>query len=148
MKHITIYTDGACRGNPGPGGWGVLLRYGKHEKTLSGAEWQTTNNRMELTAAIEALKALHETCKIELYTDSQYLQKGISEWLVTWKKRGWKKADKKLVKNADLWQALDYETSRHQVSWHWVKGHSGHPENDMVDSIANQAIDDLITNTN
>src|SRR5688500_6847791 len=104
MKHVTIYTDGACRGNPGPGGWGVLLRYGRHEKILSGAEWQTTNNRMELTAAIQALAALKEVCKVELYTDSQYLQKGISEWLIVWKKRHWKKADKKLVKHADLWQ--------------------------------------------
>jgi ribonuclease HI len=144
MKHVKIYTDGACRGNPGPGGWGALLRFGSHEKILSGAEDHTTNNRMELMAAIQALAAMHEACKIELYTDSQYVQKGISEWLEGWKKKNWKKADKKAVKNADLWQMLDQEASRHQVSWHWVKGHSGHPENDLVDSIANRAIDDLL----
>jgi ribonuclease HI len=144
MKHVTIYTDGACRGNPGPGGWGALLRYGKHEKILSGAEQATTNNRMELTAAIQALAAMRESCKIELYTDSQYVQKGITEWLSGWKKRGWKKSDKQAVKNADLWQALDEETHRHQVTWHWVKGHSGHVENEFVDSIANLAIDELL----
>lgn len=144
MKHVIIYTDGACRGNPGPGGWGALLRYGRHEKILSGAQSHTTNNRMEMTAAIQALAAMSEPCKIELHTDSQYLQKGITEWLPGWKLRGWKKSDKKPVKNADLWQALDQETLRHQVSWHWVKGHSGHPENDLVDSIANQAIDELL----
>lgn len=143
MKHINIYTDGACRGNPGPGGWGALLRYGKHEKILSGAESDTTNNRMELTAAIEALAALKESCKIDLYTDSQYVQKGVSQWLAGWKKNGWRRADKKLVKNADLWQALDKETTRHQITWHWVKGHSGHPENERVDAIANEAIDAL-----
>lgn len=144
MKHIIIYTDGACRGNPGPGGWGALLLYGQHRKILSGAETHTTNNRMELMAAIEALAALRESCKIDLHTDSQYVQKGISEWLAGWKKRDWRKADKKLVKNADLWQALDKEAIRHEVKWHWVKGHSGHPENDFVDSIANQAIDELL----
>lgn len=143
-KHIIIYTDGACRGNPGPGGWGAVLRYGKHEKILSGAEDHTTNNRMELMAAIQALAGLLEPCQIDLYTDSQYVQKGISEWLKGWKKNNWKKADKKEVKNADLWQALDLEAARHQVTWHWVKGHSGHPENDLADSIANQAIDDLM----
>lgn len=144
MKHVYIYTDGACRGNPGPGGWGALLRYGSSEKTLSGSEPDTTNNRMELLAAIKALEALHQSCKIELYTDSQYVQKGITEWLAGWKKRGWIKSDKKPVKNADLWQALDKESQRHSVTWHWVKGHSGHPENDLVDSIANQAIDKLL----
>lgn len=144
MKHVYIYTDGACRGNPGPGGWGVLLRYGKQEKILYGAETHTTNNRMELTAAIEALTALRESCKVEFYTDSQYVQKGISEWLSTWKKRHWKTAGKKSVKNADLWQALDLQAQRHQISWHWVKGHSGHPENEMADRLANQAIDELI----
>lgn len=144
MKHVYIYTDGACRGNPGPGGWGVLLRYGRHEKILSGAETHTTNNRMELMAAIQALAAMREPCKIELYTDSQYVQKGISEWLPAWKQRDWKKSDKKAIKNADLWQALDQEASRHQVTWHWVKGHSGHVENELVDSIANQAIDELL----
>jgi ribonuclease HI len=143
MKHVVIYTDGACRGNPGPGGWGALMLYADHKKTLLGAEDHTTNNRMELMAAIQALASLRETCKIDLYTDSQYVQKGISEWLDGWKKRQWKKADKKLVKNADLWQLLDKEASRHQIKWHWVKGHSGHPENDLVDSLANQAIDEL-----
>jgi len=142
-KHVSIFTDGACRGNPGPGGWGAILRYGRHEKILSGAETNTTNNRMELMAAIAALAALKEACVIDLYTDSQYVQKGISEWLAGWKKNKWKKADKKPVKNADLWQALDHEVGRHQISWHWVKGHSGHPENELADSIANQAIDDL-----
>ena len=144
MKHVFIYTDGACRGNPGPGGWGALLRYGKHEKVLSGAEDHTTNNRMELMAAIQALAILKEKCRVELYTDSQYVQKGIKEWLPDWKKRHWKTAAKKPVKNADLWQALDSEASRHDVTWHWVKGHSGHPENDMADAIANEAIDQLL----
>lgn len=143
IKHVFIYTDGACRGNPGPGGWGAILRYGKHEKILSGAEDHTTNNRMELTAAIAALSALRTACKIELYTDSKYLQTGIKEWIHAWKIRNWRKADKKLVKNADLWQALDREASRHEVTWHWIKGHSGHPENELADKIANQAIDEL-----
>lgn len=144
MKHIYIYTDGACRGNPGPGGWGALLRYQQHDKKISGAESDTTNNRMELMAAIQALKALKEPCRIELYTDSKYVQKGISEWLGDWKKRGWIKADKKPVKNADLWQLLEEEASRHTVTWHWVKGHSSHPENDMADALANAAIDKLL----
>lgn len=144
MKHVIIYTDGACRGNPGPGGWGALLFYGQHEKTFSGAEPETTNNRMELMAAIQALAALQQTCRVDLHTDSQYVQKGISEWLAGWKKRGWIKADKKPVKNADLWQALDREASRHHVTWHWVKGHSGHPQNDRADALANEAIDRLL----
>lgn len=144
MKHVFIFTDGACRGNPGPGGWGALLRYSEHEKKISGAEPVTTNNRMELLAAIKALATLKEPCKIELYTDSQYLQKGISEWLPVWKKSNWKKSDKKLVKNADLWQALEQEASRHQVHWHWVRGHSGHPENELADALANAAIDKLL----
>lgn len=146
MKHVHIYTDGACRGNPGPGGWGVLLRYGSHEKILSGAEEHTTNNRMELLGAIKALEALQQVCKIDLYTDSQYVQKGITEWMIGWKKRDWKKPDKKPVKNADLWQALDQQASRHHITWHWVKGHSGHPENDLVDQIANEAIDKFLLN--
>jgi ribonuclease HI len=141
MKHVYIYTDGACRGNPGPGGWGALLRCGETEKTLLGAEKDTTNNRMELLAAIKALEALQQPCTVELYTDSQYVQKGISEWLPGWKKRNWIKADKKPVKNADLWRELEKEANRHKVSWHWVKGHSGHPENDLADALANQAID-------
>jgi len=144
MKHVYIYTDGACRGNPGPGGWGALLRYGDIEKKIYGAEDHTTNNRMELTAAIKALQVLKQECKIELYTDSQYVKKGMTEWLKDWKKRGWKTADKKPVKNADLWEILDVETHRHQVSWHWVKGHSDHPENDIADALANQAIDEML----
>jgi ribonuclease HI len=143
MKHVLIYTDGACRGNPGPGGWGALLRYGDHEKKMLGAETDTTNNRMELMAAIQALSSLREPCKIDLYTDSQYVQKGITEWLANWKKKNWKKSDNHPVKNADLWQLLDKEANRHQIKWHWVKGHSNHPENDLVDALANQAIDDL-----
>jgi ribonuclease HI len=143
MKHIEIYTDGACRGNPGPGGWGALLRYGKTEKRIYGAEPLTTNNRMELTAAIKALASLKEACSIELHTDSQYVQKGITLWLPDWKKKHWKKADKKPVKNADLWQQLDEETLRHKITWHWVKGHSNHPENDIADMLANQAIDEM-----
>lgn len=144
MKQITIYTDGACRGNPGPGGWGATLQYGKHKKNLLGAERDTTNNRMELMAAIKALASLLERCEIELYTDSQYLQKGITQWLPNWKKRNWKKSDNKLVKNADLWQALDKEAQRHNITWHWVKAHSGHVENEFVDALANQAIDELL----
>ncbi|EKD71944.1 MAG: RNase H [uncultured bacterium] len=144
MKHVLIFTDGACRGNPGPGGWGALLRYGKTEKILSGAEIDTTNNRMELMAAIQALAGLRVKCKVDLYTDSKYVQKGITEWLANWKKRGWKKADRQLVKNADLWQALDELAIKHHVSWHWIKGHSGHIENDLVDAVANRAIDELL----
>jgi len=144
MKHVKIYTDGACRGNPGPGGWGALLRYATTEKTISGAERDTTNNRMELMAAIGALTALREACKVDLYTDSQYVQKGISEWLSGWKKRDWKRADRKPVKNVDLWQMLDEQACRHKITWHWVKGHSGHVENEMVDRIANEAIDTFL----
>ncbi len=144
MKHVTIFTDGACRGNPGPGGWGVLLRYGSHEKTFYGAEAETTNNRMELMAAIQALKVLREPCRVELYTDSQYLQKGVTQWLISWKKNNWKKSDKKPVKNADLWQELDEDCLRHTISWHWVKAHNGHLENEMADALANKAIDELV----
>ncbi len=144
-KKVIIYTDGACRGNPGPGGWGALLLYGRHEKKLSGAETHTTNNRMELMAAIQALAALSEPCNVILHTDSQYVQKGMLTWLADWKKRHWKTAAKKPVKNADLWQALEQEVHRHSVEWHWVKGHSGHKENDMVDALANAAIDKLLS---
>jgi ribonuclease HI len=144
MKHVHIYTDGACRGNPGPGGWGALLRYNQHEKQLYGAEDETTNNRMELMAPISALRSLTEPCKIDLYTDSQYVQKGISLWIHNWKKNNWKKADKTPVKNADLWQLLEAETHRHEIKWHWIKGHSNHPENDLVDELANLAIDELL----
>jgi ribonuclease HI len=143
MKKVSIYTDGACRGNPGPGGWGALLRYGKHERQLSGAETHTTNNRMELIAAIQALSALQQKCIVELYTDSQYLRKGITEWMPNWKKREWKTADKKPVKNIDLWQQLDILAEKHEIKWHWIKGHSGHPENELADRLANEAIDGL-----
>lgn len=144
MKHVIIYTDGACRGNPGKGGWGALLKYGTVEKVISGAEPLTTNNRMELMAAIQALAAVKMKCTIDLYTDSQYVRKGITEWLADWKKRGWKKADKTPVKNADLWERLSQEAERHEIKWHWVKGHSGHPENEKADEIANSAIDNLL----
>nr|WP_267135357.1 ribonuclease HI [Halomonas dongshanensis] len=142
MPAVTVYTDGACRGNPGPGGWGVLLASGQHEKTLKGYEPQTTNNRMELMAAIMALKALNKPCNVSLWTDSQYVRQGITQWIHNWKKRGWKTAAKQPVKNAELWQALDAETQRHRVSWHWVKGHSGHPGNECADALANAAIDE------
>lgn len=144
MKHVIIFTDGACRGNPGPGGWGVLLRYGKHEKKFFGSEVLTTNNRMELMAAIQALKTLSEPCKIELHTDSQYVQKGVTEWLEGWKKRHWIKADRKPVKNADLWKELDESAARHTINWYWVKAHNGHVENEIADALANQAIDELL----
>ena len=128
QQTVEAFTDGACRGNPGPGGWGVLLRYGAHEKSLFGGENDTTNNRMELQAAIEALKALSKPCAVVLTTDSQYVRQGITEWIHGWKKRGWKNASKQPVKNADLWKALDKEAARHDVDWRWVKGHSGHRE--------------------
>ncbi len=142
-KNIELFTDGACRGNPGPGGWGVLMRCSDTEKKLYGAEKHTTNNRMELMAALEGLKALKESCAVSLTTDSQYVRLGITEWIVNWKKRKWKTSDKKPVKNQDLWEQLDAEVSRHQVTWHWVKGHSGHVENEIADALANQAIDEL-----
>ena len=141
---VEVFTDGACRGNPGPGGWGVLLRYKGSEKTLYGAEPETTNNRMELMAAIRALESLTRQCSVKLTTDSQYVQKGITEWLPNWKRRGWKTAAKKPVKNADLWKRLDEAVADHDVDWHWVKGHSGHPENELADALANQAIDELL----
>ena len=143
MKEVHVFTDGACRGNPGPGGWGALLRFNGQEKELWGGEPDTTNNRMELMAAIEGLKALKEPCKVDLTTDSKYVLQGITEWLENWKKRGWRTADKKPVKNVDLWQALDEQAARHQVTWHWVKGHSGHRENEIVDQLANRGIDQL-----
>ncbi|MCA1805729.1 MAG: ribonuclease HI [Xanthomonadaceae bacterium] len=143
MNEVEVYTDGACRGNPGPGGWGVLLRYNGHEKTLKGAERDTTNNRMELMAAIQALESLTRPCKVQLTTDSQYVQKGITEWIAGWKRRGWKNAAKQPVKNADLWQRLETATHVHEVRWHWVRGHSGHSENERADQLANEAIDDL-----
>jgi ribonuclease HI len=139
MKQIEIYTDGACLGNPGPGGWGALLRFGAHEKELSGGEPDTTNNRMELLAAIRALEALREPCVVDLYTDSQYVQKGISEWVAGWQRRGWKTADGKPVKNEDLWRALLAATRTHRIEWHWVRGHAGHAENERVDELARAA---------
>ena len=140
---IEIYTDGACRGNPGPGGWGALLIRGEHEKELSGAEPLTTNNRMELTAVIQALTALKRPVQARLYTDSEYVRRGISEWLSAWKARGWRTADKKPVKNQDLWEQLDALAARHQIEWRWVPGHAGVPGNERVDRLANRAIDDL-----
>jgi len=140
---VQIYTDGACKGNPGPGGWGVLLRYNKIEKTLHGGESLTTNNRMELMAAIQGLQALTRPCEVDLYTDSQYLRKGMSEWLIQWKQNGWRTAKKEPVKNDDLWRLLDQLASIHQITWHWVKGHSGHVENELVDALANKGIEAL-----
>jgi len=139
-----IFTDGACRGNPGPGGWGVLLRHNGHEKTLYGAEPMTTNNRMELMAAIMGLESLKRPCRVRITTDSQYVQKGIQEWLAGWKQRGWKTAARKPVKNVDLWQRLDAAASKHHIRWHWVRGHSGHPENELADALANRAIDEML----
>ena len=140
---IEIYTDGACRGNPGPGGWGALLLYGDHRKTLHGGEPDTTNNRMELTAAIEALNALKGPREVILYTDSKYVMDGISKWMPAWKKRGWKTANKKPVKNQDLWQALDEAVSRHKIKWNWVRGHTGVDGNEKADALANRGIDEL-----
>ena len=140
---VEIFTDGACKGNPGPGGWGALLRYGAHEKRLHGGEPNTTNNRMELTAVIQALGALKRPSRVRITTDSQYVRKGITTWIHNWKKRGWKTASRTPVKNVDLWQALDVAASRHQLEWHWVRGHSGHPENELADELANQGIREL-----
>lgn len=140
---VTIYTDGACKGNPGPGGWGVLLLYGEHQKELYGGEANTTNNRMELLAAIKGLEALKRPCQVELYTDSQYVRQGITSWLAGWLKNNWKTASKKPVKNQDLWQELNELNQTHQVNWHWVKGHAGNPGNEKADELANKGIETL-----
>ena len=142
MSHtVEIFTDGACKGNPGPGGWGVWLKYGEAEKELFGGELNTTNNRMELTAAIKALEALNRPCSVKLTTDSEYVRKGVLEWMANWKKRGWLTASKQPVKNKDLWQKLDEQIKKHQIQWHWVKGHSGHPGNEKADALANRGVE-------
>lgn len=143
MKRIEIFTDGACRGNPGPGGWGALIRHNGVERELFGGDADTTNNRMELMAAIEALKALKESCSATVTTDSVYVKNGITQWITSWKQRNWKTAAKKPVKNVDLWQALDEQNQRHEIDWQWVKGHSGHRENELADQLANRGIDEL-----
>lgn len=143
MAEIQVFTDGACRGNPGPGGWGAVLQSGAHQKELQGGEPMTTNNRMELTAAIKALEALKRSSNVELYTDSEYLRQGITRWLPNWKRRGWRTASKTPVKNVDLWQRLEDLVQQHTIRWHWVKAHSGHDGNERADRLANQAIDEL-----
>ncbi len=143
-KLVEIFTDGACRGNPGPGGWGALLRFAENEKELLGAELDTTNNRMELTAAIMALQALSRPCKVQLTTDSVYVKNGITEWIENWKRKNWQTASKKPVKNVDLWQQLDEVSALHEIDWRWVKGHSGHAENERADQLANVAIDNML----
>ena len=145
-KTVELFTDGACRGNPGPGGWGAVLVYQNKTKDLYGAEAQTTNNRMELTAAIKGLEALKHRCQVVLTTDSQYVKNGINQWISNWKRRGWKTADKKPVKNIDLWQRLDELVAQHDVQWHWVRGHTGHPGNEKADALANKAIDEMMAN--
>jgi ribonuclease HI len=142
MPKVEIFTDGACSGNPGPGGWAALLRYGRHEKEISGSEPETTNNRMELTAAIRALEALKRRSSVDLYTDSIYVRDGITKWIHTWKSNGWKTSAKKPVKNDDLWQRLDAALARHDVRWHWVRGHAGHEENERVDVLARAALEE------
>lgn len=142
---VVMYTDGACRGNPGPGGWGVLMHFQGNNKTLHGYEAETTNNRMELTAVIKGLSALKRQCDVELYTDSKYVLQGINDWIANWKKNGWKTANKKPVKNADLWKQLDNEASKHRIDWHWVRGHSGNVGNETADQLANQAIDQAMS---
>ena len=141
---VEIFTDGACRGNPGPGGWGAMLRYAAEVKEINGAEPETTNNRMELLAAINALESLKRPCRVHLTTDSEYVRRGITEWLENWKRRGWRTAGKKPVKNADLWQRLERAAATHEIEWYWVRGHTGHPENERADRLANLAIDDML----
>ena len=138
--NVTIYTDGACSGNPGPGGWGAILKFGDMEKELNGGERHTTNNQMELMAAISALEALKKPCIVDLYTDSQYVRQGITGWIFGWKRNGWRTADKKPVKNVELWQRLDAALKQHEIRWHWVKGHAGHPENERADQLARDGI--------
>jgi ribonuclease HI len=145
---VEIFTDGACKGNPGPGGWAAILRFGKHEKILSGADPDTTNNRMELTAAIKALEALKRPCSIKLSTDSKYLMLGITEWINGWKARNWRTSQNSPVKNDDLWKTLDQLNSRHRVKWSWVRGHIGHPENELADQLARKALKDLLSSDN
>ncbi|MEP2943685.1 MAG: ribonuclease HI [Hyphomicrobiales bacterium] len=140
-QDVIIYTDGACSGNPGPGGWGAILRFGEHEKELNGGDFETTNNRMELMAAIESLNALKRPCTVNLYTDSQYVKGGITGWIEGWKRNGWKTAAKKPVKNVELWEALEEARGRHDVHWHWVKGHAGHPDNERADELARQGME-------
>ena len=146
MSHVIIHTDGACKGNPGPGGWGAIIQFGEKAKEMSGGEPLTTNNRMELTAAIMALEALTRPCKIDLHTDSKYVMDGITGWIHGWKARGWKTADKKPVKNDDLWKRLDVARTRHEVKWHWVKGHAGHALNERADQLANRGIEEMRAN--
>lgn len=143
MNKISIWTDGACKGNPGAGGWGALLRYGTHKKEIYGGEANTTNNRMELLAVIEALALLKRPCEVHIYTDSQYVQKGMTEWITGWKQRGWRTAAKKPVKNADLWQRLDALCEQHQLQWHWVRGHTGDPGNERADELANLGVEQI-----
>jgi ribonuclease HI len=144
-QKVEIYTDGACRGNPGPGGWGVMLKFNGTVKELFGGEAQTTNNRMELMAAIQGMEALTKPCSVVITTDSQYVMKGITEWMDNWKRRGWKTSNKKPVKNVDLWQRLSAALVAHQVNWQWVRGHTGHPENERADELANRGIDELVS---
>lgn len=144
QQRVEIFTDGACRGNPGPGGWGAVLCFKGRQRTLKGAETETTNNRMELTAAIAALETLTRPCAVELTTDSQYVKQGVTQWIHQWKRRGWRTADGRPVKNQDLWERLDAAAARHDVAWYWVRGHTGHPENELADQLANEAIDELL----
>jgi len=147
QSKVVIYTDGACKGNPGPGGWGVVLRSADKEKHLHGGELMTTNNRMEMTAVIEALKALKMACHVSLYTDSKYVMQGVTEWMGGWKARGWKTAGKDPVKNVDLWQEIDELLGKHQIDWQWVKGHAGHPGNELADALANQGVEEILKKT-
>ena len=147
QSKVVIYTDGACKGNPGPGGWGVVLRSGDKEKHLHGGELMTTNNRMEMTAVIQALKALKMDCHVSLYTDSKYVMQGVTEWMGGWKARGWKTAGKAPVKNVDLWQEIDELLGKHQIDWHWVKGHAGHPGNELADALANKGVEEILKKT-